>query len=205
VAAPLRGDDGRTAPRVFELPQWGRQWIATSAFASEGRDLWRLYWQPLVSPAILDAHAGLDRSRWQRGFEWLDEARMFLGPSLRWLAGGGGEHASDLGSNRSEMAVVTFVAPEAGEYLVEFGAKNIGGYSQQEKELGLNLVHFAKDAVAGKSLAFFSSSRAAMQSFTRQARTKLEAGDEVALVLLPFNVGAGAYFGGVTMRCGRLE
>ena len=205
ASAPLKSEDGRAAGRVYEMPRLGDQWIGAPEFAVEGRPVWRLYWQPLASPKMLDATAGLERSRWQRNVEWLDEPRFFMGPSLRRLAGGVDERVGEFGSNATEMAVVTFIAPEAGEYAVEFGAQSIGGYSQHDKQLGLNVVHFPAGANEGTSVAFFSSSRAAMKPFVQKGRVRLAVGDELALVFVPFNVGGGAYFGGVSLRCGKLE
>src|SRR6185369_6612886 len=68
-AAVLRGEDGRAAAPVFEMPRLGDQWIGASEFAVEGKTRWRLYWQPLASPKVLDPTAGLDRSRWQKNLE----------------------------------------------------------------------------------------------------------------------------------------
>jgi len=151
------------------------------------------------------ATAGLDRSKWQKNLEWIDEPRFFTGPSLRRLAGGVDDRAGEFGSNATEMAVVTFIAPEAGEYVAEFGAQSMVGFSQHDKQLGLNLVHFPAGAEVGKSVAFFSSSRVAMKPFVQQGLVKMVAGDELALVFVPFNVGGGAYFDGVMFRCGKVE
>ncbi len=203
--APLRAEDGRTAARVYEMPRLGDQWIGAPEYSVDGQVRWRLSWQPLASPKVLDATAGRDRSRWQRNLEWIDEPRFFTGPSLRRLAGGVDERLGEFGSNATEMAVVTFIAPEAGEYAVEFGAQSMAGFSQHEKQLGLNLVHFPAGAKEGTSVAFFSSSRVAMKPFVQKGRVRMAAGDELALVFIPFNVGGGAYFDGVTMRCGKLE
>jgi hypothetical protein len=81
----------------------------------------------------------------------------------------------------------------------------MAGFSQHEKQLGLNLVHFPAGAKEGASVAFFSSTRVAMKPFVQKGRVRLAAGDELALVFIPFNVGGGAYFEGVTMRCGKLD
>lgn len=197
--APMRADDGRNAAKVFELPRLGTQWTATADFKT-----WRLRWQPVWHSSALDASGGLDRSKWRGGIGWIDEAGFFTGPSHRWLAGGRGDLAGRFGGNSTENAVVTFVAPESGEYLIQVGAEGIGGYSQREKQIGLNVVHFPAGADAGKSLIFFASSRAAMQPLTRHSIAKLAAGDEIALVFLPNQVGGGSFFTGVSARFGLL-
>jgi len=203
--AVLRDAAGRVAAHPLEMPRLGDQWIGSPEFAVAGNVRWRLYWQPLASPKVLDAAAGLDRSKWQKNLEWIDEPRFFTGPSLRRLAGGVDDRAGEFGSNATEMAVVTFIAPEAGEYVAEFGAQSMVGFSQHDKQLGLNLVHFPAGAEVGKSVAFFSSSRVAMKPFVQQGLVKMVAGDELALVFVPFNVGGGAYFDGVMFRCGKVE
>lgn len=204
LAASREMQDARGLPvqRVFPLPLPGRHWVGGPEFREEEETRWRMYWQPLFHPRELDSSAGLERTRWQSSVEWLEEAGFFLGPSGRWLAGGRGPRAGDLGANATEQAVVAFVAPLAGEYAVEWGADRIAGYQMVEKRVALNVVHFPRGAPLGRSIDFHASSRAAMKPFTRRAALRMEPGDELAFVFLVKEIGAGARFQGLHARIG---
>ena len=204
-AAPMRADDGRETSRVFALPQPATHWVAEPEYRLGDRPLWRLYWQPLPRTPSLDATAGLSRAAWKNNVAWLEEPGFFTGPSLRWIAGGRKERAGCFGANGTESFVLTFIAPQAGDYLLELNIEGISGYSQKEKAIGLNVVQIRKNATVGTSALFVQSTRADMQPLTRRATSSLAEGDEVAFVFLPHQVGGGAFFTGFNARFGLLR
>lgn len=204
-AAPMQADDGRETSRVFTLPQPAKRWIAEPEYRLGNRALWRLYWQPLPRTNALDATAGLSRATWKTNVVWLEEPGFFTGPSLRWIAGGRKERATCFGANGTESFVLTFIAPEAGDYLLELNIEGISGYSQKEKSIGLNVVHVPANAPSGNSILFVQSTRADMKPLSRRATATLAAGDEVAFVFLPHHVGGGAFFTGLDARFGLLR
>ena len=199
--SPMKAEDGRDTARVFELPQPGKHWTG----APEYGELWRLHWQPIPRTATLDAAAGLSRAAWRKNVAWLEEPGFFTGESLRWLAGGRTDKAGCFGANGTEAGVITFIAPQSGDYLIEVNADGIGGYSQREKAIGLNVVQFPQNTPTGRSVLFVQTTRASMQPITLRATTTLAAGDEIALVFLPHQVGGGAFFTGLNARFGLLK
>ena len=199
--SPMKAEDGRDTVRVFELPQPGKHWTG----APEYGEVWRLHWQPIPRTATLDAAAGLSRAAWRKNVAWLEEPGFFTGESLRWLAGGRTDKAGCFGANGTEAGVITFIAPQSGDYLIEVSADGIGGYSQREKAIGLNVVQFPQNTPTGRSVLFVQTTRASMQPITLRATTTLAAGDEIALVFLPHQVGGGAFFTGLNARFGLLK
>ncbi len=204
-AAPMRAEDGRETSRVFTLPQPAKHWASKPEYPPGDRPLWRLCWQPLPRTATLDATAGLTRAAWKTNVAWLEEPGYFTGPSLRWIAGGRKERAGCFGANGTESFVLTFIAPESGDYLLELNIDGISGYSQKEKSVGLNVAHFPGNAAAGTSVLFIQSTRADIQPLTRRAAMTLAKNDEVAFVFLPHQVGGGAFFTGFNARFGLLR
>lgn len=194
--------DDQVAVEVWELPVPGRQWVGDPEYVLNGKTIWRLRWQPWLRMAALEPGAGLDRAAWGGGLEWLEEAGFFCGPSGRWLAGGRATRGAEFGATSSELSVVTFTAPSDGRYAVRFGAEGVARYQAAEKSVALNVVHFPAEENRGRSVAFHTSSKAAMQPFLKTAELPMRAGDDLAFEFLVRDIGGGASYTGITIRVG---
>lgn len=202
---PLQTTNGRTALKTFDLPKAGEHWRTVPEFRVRGQQLWGVYYQSFNDHknkigGRLDASFSLSREPW-KPMTWLEERGSFDGSEGMPLWS-----QSDFSARENNLPVITFVAPETGQYAFQLHSKAPLLVSHHNA-IALNVVQFPWGKNEGRSLAFFSTSIEEKEPLRMDLETDLVAGEVVAFCLDTnvFYGGGLAAFPELTIQAGLLE
>jgi lysophospholipase L1-like esterase len=189
VVKPLeyKGDfitaKGEKAQKVYPLPIPNTHWIKEPVYRNaEGKTLWRLSWMPSALGRKADATVGADKTKWENNdMVWFEGDGCFTGPNGQGLFR---PHASNaiLGSVRSDMGLLRFIAPETGRYALMVTSGPWGAWQSDDKEMSMNILKFTWKGGTGESLALQKEIKKESKGLNMAVETTLAAGEELVFV-----------------------
>lgn len=192
---PLVTAKGEEARGTYQLPIPAINWVGEPSFQGvDGKTIWRLHYQERATGA--SPEIGLDKEKWSgNSMVWFEEGRCFTGPDGNALFSGCRKDTTRISFSGRETAVVTFVAPATGRYVLQVAIDGVGVWRNEDKEYGVNLGVFRSGANEGRSLKFAKALKSELRDIHWEVEVDLRAGEEVAVI--PVTTVAGWMRGGI--------